>query len=228
MLWALQFADVEIHRARAAFTADGRSYPAGSHVILMAQPASAFAKTLTEIQHYPDLREYPGGPPQRPYDATAYTMPLLMGVNAVHVQRPFTADLEAVPSPIAPPAGNRHHFTLNGAPAQGGLDFLQGNGLIRQVALQQILIHFGQGLHQAGPVLLGQFLVLGGNLPFGVADALGGLVIDDGLHFDQVDEAPKLGFFPQRELQEHRVGLEALHHHLEAAVQVLRPCGPFC
>ena len=77
-----------------------------------------------------------------------------------------------------------------------------------------------QGLYQAGPVLLGQFLVLGGNLPFGVADALGGLVIDDGLHFDQVDEAPKLGFLPQGELQEHRVGLEALHHHLEAAVQI--------
>ena len=105
LLETLQFADIEIHRARAPFTADGKQYPVGTHVILMAQPASAFAKTLTEIQHYPDLRQYPGGPPQRPYDVTAYTMPLMMGVDCVHVQQPFQADLELRKAPIAAPPG---------------------------------------------------------------------------------------------------------------------------
>src|SRR5436190_2079465 len=105
LLETLQFADLEIHRARAPFTADGTPYPAGTHVILMAQPSSSFAKTLTEIQHYPDLRQYPGGPPQRPYDVTAYTMPLLMNVEAVHIQQPFQADLEMLKAPITMPPG---------------------------------------------------------------------------------------------------------------------------
>jgi hypothetical protein len=105
LLWALQFGDVEISRAKAAFTAAGRQYPAGSHVILMAQPASSYAKTLTEIQNYPDLRQYPGGPPQRPYDVTAYTMPLMMGVETVTVQEPFQADLDLVKERIALPSG---------------------------------------------------------------------------------------------------------------------------
>jgi hypothetical protein len=87
----LRIAAVEVQQASADFDADGKHYAKGSYIVQLKQPYGSFAKTLLEIQHYPDIREYPGGPPQRPYDVTAQTLPLLFGVNAVEVQEKFTA-----------------------------------------------------------------------------------------------------------------------------------------
>jgi hypothetical protein len=61
---------------------------AGRNIVRMAQPYSGWAKALLERQHYPDMRLYPGGPPQRPYDVTAHTLPLLMGVQADPFESP--------------------------------------------------------------------------------------------------------------------------------------------
>jgi hypothetical protein len=65
----------------------------GDYVIPMQQPYSGYAKALLERQHYPDLTLYPGGPPQRPYDVTAHTLPLLFGVDVKFIEN-------AVPGPL--------------------------------------------------------------------------------------------------------------------------------
>jgi hypothetical protein len=90
LLDILRRGDVEISFARQAkpFTVAGTSYPANTAIISMAQPYGAFAKALLENQHYPDLRDS-SGQPIAPYDVTAHTLSLLMGVEVKPVNAPF-------------------------------------------------------------------------------------------------------------------------------------------
>ena len=96
MLEVLKLGAVEIHRAKADFTADDKNYPAGSFIIYLAQPYGSFAKTLLEPQSYPDIRIYPGGPLKPPYDVVAHTLPLLMGVNVKQAEAVFSAQTEMI------------------------------------------------------------------------------------------------------------------------------------
>ena len=93
LLWTLQHGQVVVHE----------SQPAGSYLVPTAQPFGSYAKALLERQAYPNLQEYPGGPPKRPYDVTAHTLPLLFGVEVQAVSTP-TMQLGAVVKPVVEPA----------------------------------------------------------------------------------------------------------------------------
>jgi hypothetical protein len=103
----LRIGDVDVERATADFDADAKRYASGSYIVQLAQPYGGFAKTLLEIQDYPNIPEYPGGPLQRPYDVTAQTLPLLFGVTAVPVNDKITVARSKVD--VAKPSEG--HFT---------------------------------------------------------------------------------------------------------------------
>ena len=65
-----------------------QTFPEGTKLVRMDQPYGAFAKALLEVQRYPDLRDA-NGHPIAPYDVTAQTLPLLMGVTVHAVKAPF-------------------------------------------------------------------------------------------------------------------------------------------
>ena len=111
LLETLAFGQVEIGHTEA-----------GDNVIRMAQPYGGWAKALLERQHYPDMRLYPGGPPQRPYDVTAHTLPLLMGVRVDTTDTPVAGLRQGlvVTHPIGLPASDSASWTAINSTWNGG------------------------------------------------------------------------------------------------------------
>jgi len=94
MLARLKRGGLRVWRARREFQAAGKTFPAGSWVLLAAQPFRAYLVDLLEPQRYPDMRAGDSGPARRPYDIAGWTLPMQMGVKAERVDEPFEADLE--------------------------------------------------------------------------------------------------------------------------------------
>jgi hypothetical protein len=97
----LRMAGVEISRASSSFEADGKTYPAGTFVIPMAQVFARYARDILEQQTYPEVRRAPNAPPEPPYDVSAWSLGMLLGVNHVVVKKPLTTHaLVRISSPL--------------------------------------------------------------------------------------------------------------------------------
>ena len=90
LLEILRSAGVEttVPKEGTTFKVGTRSFPEHTELVRMDQPYGAFAKAMLEVQRYPNLRDA-AGHPIPPYDVTAHTLPLLMGVVVRAVKAPF-------------------------------------------------------------------------------------------------------------------------------------------
>src|SRR5216684_7324115 len=85
---------VEVQQATSDFEVAGKHYPKDSYIILCAQAYRPHILDMFEPQDHPNDFAYPGGPPNRPYDATGWTLAFQMGVQ-------FDRELEAFSGPFA-------------------------------------------------------------------------------------------------------------------------------
>ena len=84
----------------------GRTYPAGSFVIPMAQPFRPHVLDMFEPQDHPTDLQYPGGPPVAPYDNAGWSLAMQMGFRFDRIMTPVNGSLVALGelSAPAPPA----------------------------------------------------------------------------------------------------------------------------
>ena len=106
LLRLLQAEAAEVYVADAPFGAGERFVAAGTYVIPLAQSFGRWIKDVLEPQIYPDIRwPSPRAPLDLPYDVTAWSLGMLMGVETIRVDEPFEARLTPVAGGVAAPAG---------------------------------------------------------------------------------------------------------------------------
>jgi len=131
----LQMAGVDVYKAGAAFESDGRSYAAGTFVVPMGQVFARYAKDILEKQTYPEVRRSPTSAPEPPYDVSAWSLGMLLGVEHRMVNTPVGAAAKLEKLTAAPAlegrvtgTGARFVFDYRGPDAAKALNSLLKQG----------------------------------------------------------------------------------------------------
>jgi hypothetical protein len=115
---ALIGSGIQIHRATADFTVNGKRYPAGSFVVKTAQSFRPHVLDMFEPQDHPNDLQYPGGPPIAPYDAAGWTLAYQMGIQ-------FDRILDKIDGPFAViPYGEEQNLTIVPSPTTGKAGYI--------------------------------------------------------------------------------------------------------
>jgi hypothetical protein len=101
----LRHVGVTVERATRDFTINGKTYPAGSYVVPMAQAFRPHVLDMFEPQQHPNDFAYPGAPPTRPYDNAGYTLAFQMGVQFDRILDAYTCPCERISGMATPVPG---------------------------------------------------------------------------------------------------------------------------
>ena len=123
MLRRLAYGGVGVWQLTDSLAIGGENFPAGTWIVPTDQEFAALAREVLDVQRYPDLRQYPGGPPERPYDAAGWTLPLQMGVRVAYATTTLPDDarakmkrLGALPAARVTPSPYDAGLTIDRAP----------------------------------------------------------------------------------------------------------------
>ncbi len=137
---ALREVGIKVHRATASFVAGGKTYPAGSLVVMTNQAFRPHVIDMFEPQDHPDNFPSPGAPPTPPYDSAGWTLAFQMGVEFDRLLDPFSGPFEVVDDwNLSPPAGSV-------AASVGGGYLLSRDVLNAFEAVNALVANNGQGV----------------------------------------------------------------------------------
>jgi len=155
LLRRLAFAGVRVYQLAAPVTLDKTVFPAGTWVVPTDQEFAAMARMVLDVQKYPDLRQYPGGPPLRPYDAAGWTLPLQMGIQWTAAATPLTDDMRARMKLLGPMPDARIQpvpYNMQAAVDPAPFDSVPGIGFDSDPAAAAIIPPAGK-VSGSGPLL---------------------------------------------------------------------------
>ncbi len=116
-------------------------------------------------------------------------------------------------------AGHGDHLAGDRRLADDPLDVILGDVLAAEVLLHEVVVLLGASLEQLLAVLFRLLfhVVRDGDLIFDLAEIV---LIDDGFHLDEIDDALERVLRADRQLDGNCVRLEALMHHLDDIVEI--------
>ena len=155
LLRRLAFGGVEVFQLSKDASIDGQAFAAGTWIVPADQEFAAMAREVLDVQHYPDLRQFPGGPPQRPYDVAGWTLPLQMGVKVIAASAPLGDEVRRAMRPLGPgdnPTARPTPYNLGAAADAAPFDSVPGAGFDTNPAAAAIVPPAGKTTG-SGPAL---------------------------------------------------------------------------